>query len=471
MKELSEFHENLYTLFDSWRAYLNSSQMPKMHELYRVQQTVVHSILGLFLKKGIIRDDPYKADPRVDEVEEISIDAFQDNETEAVIGLRLFKYEMALDYINNFYQFTTDDFNLDKIRRLSILNRTFDWSDLTRTSVQPNTRGLTELVFMIRNGSDAVASNMLNENLIRIGKDLPQITSILKELSDFHRQSYKVQVRRLLIDPLIVDRDFAFEDRVELQKLIKTNFKSKMKNQPYFTELIDEIIQEDIGPEKVKLQKELLDRIQKRLNVAPEKKKTVVDLKILLFDCIRILGSISPQLDEVIKKIEENHQLIETQNTGFWHRLKKLFKKAFSLNDEQLLIELEIQETAMQPKERSSIDYYLFLDDLRRRSRLYSDFAVKTSAIYVKIVSSPEAQILNLLAQHIEEMQKILKQLVGLDSYFKFSAIEINRSKIRGFKVEVSTMKNTILKANQKRFEYVSLVEEQEQMKKLGIKE
>jgi len=43
------------------------------------------------------------------------------------------------------------------------------------------------------------------------------------------------------------------------------------------------------------------------------------------------------------------------------------------------------------------------------------------------------------------------------------------RERIRGIKVEISAIRNNLVKANQCRAEYASQVEELQQLKKLGI--
>ncbi|MBQ9539406.1 MAG: hypothetical protein IJU95_09040, partial [Treponema sp.] len=57
----------------------------------------------------------------------------------------------------------------------------------------------------------------------------------------------------------------------------------------------------------------------------------------------------------------------------------------------------------------------------------------------------------------------------ALDEYFKQNTSGMNRAKIKGIKMELTTLKNVLVKVNQLRSEYASYVEEAEQMKKLGI--
>ena len=59
--------------------------------------------------------------------------------------------------------------------------------------------------------------------------------------------------------------------------------------------------------------------------------------------------------------------------------------------------------------------------------------------------------------------------LNALDDYYKTTVTPANLPKIRGIKMEMTAVKNTLVKTNQRKAEYSTIVEEQEQMKKLGI--
>ena len=60
-------------------------------------------------------------------------------------------------------------------------------------------------------------------------------------------------------------------------------------------------------------------------------------------------------------------------------------------------------------------------------------------------------------------------QLNALDEFFKSTCQPSNKARIKGMKMDLEAMKNTLVNVNQKRAEYVSYIEEQAQMKKLGI--
>ena len=64
-----------------------------------------------------------------------------------------------------------------------------------------------------------------------------------------------------------------------------------------------------------------------------------------------------------------------------------------------------------------------------------------------------------------------MQLLTALDEYFKSAPSIENRPRIKGLKMELTSLKNCIAKTNQRKAEYTALIEEEEQLKKLLIKE
>ncbi|MDE6068155.1 MAG: hypothetical protein K2F89_04280, partial [Treponemataceae bacterium] len=59
--------------------------------------------------------------------------------------------------------------------------------------------------------------------------------------------------------------------------------------------------------------------------------------------------------------------------------------------------------------------------------------------------------------------------LKGFDTYFKNSSPPEIRPKIKGLAMELTALNNSTINTSQYLAEYISYVEEQEQMKRLGI--
>ena len=82
-----------------------------------------------------------------------------------------------------------------------------------------------------------------------------------------------------------------------------------------------------------------------------------------------------------------------------------------------------------------------------------------------------EEQAYQFLQRNVEETQRILRTFGALEEFFKSSLPAELRPRMKSVRVEMTTIKGAIIKANQKKHEYVSQREESEQMKRLGIKD
>ena len=96
---------------------------------------------------------------------------------------------------------------------------------------------------------------------------------------------------------------------------------------------------------------------------------------------------------------------------------------------------------------------------------------IKRTTPIGELETAGEEQLLALLSKNIEELQSMHRTLSALDLYFKTEVPREQRERVRGVKPELTALKNGIVKANQKRHEYIAQKEEQEQMKRLGIKD
>ena len=165
---------------------------------------------------------------------------------------------------------------------------------------------------------------------------------------------------------------------------------------------------------------------------------------------------------------ERGRSFINEKNS-FWDKFVKLLKKAFNVKESPITYRLVVNDSLTQTKRNETIIIQDFIAELIKRNRYYSNFAIKKTPGYMKIYEQTEPQILEFLKEQLNECNTTLTLLNALDDFFKAAPQPEHRSQIKGLKMEITAVKNTLVKTNQRREEYVALIEEQEQMKKLGI--
>ncbi|NMA56086.1 MAG: hypothetical protein GX955_01310, partial [Treponema sp.] len=309
---------------------------------------------------------------------------------------------------------------------------------------------------------------VVNDSISNAGKSTAIINGILKNLVDFHKEMYKIEIRKILFShPSFVNANPALNAQAYMAQ-IKKVYTSVMGKQPFYTELIEEILVENFGPNAEKAQRDILEKLRVEKSETVVKEKTI-DTKEILMDSVRILTGIVPQLTQIISKLEENKKLLESEDSSFFERLSSFIRKVFNVKPRKIHYRLTITNPITREQKTENIEIEQFLGNLHKRVRFYTSFSMKKTPGYKKIELLSNDKIVEFIVTQLAENQTMLDVLLALEDYYKANISTIQQNKIKGIKMEIAALKNTLIKTNQRKAEYVTLIEEQEQMKKLGI--
>jgi len=456
--ELNNYIETLQQCLEAKRDLLDKSDLGQLKEELRTFHISFASLYNLFLKKKLIDEDPYKQEAKITEIEVPDTSVFQEAKRIEQLTIRLANYDNQLDYLVNFYQLGIDFLNLDRIKRILGLVRYIDWSSFSADSPNQMTKSVALLTNQSKTGVDALTLNIIGESTQRLSKTTGTIMKIIKDLSIYYRETYKLNVR------LNISKDMsANEATIEN---IRKKMPPAMPGQPFYKELIEELIKEDYSESS----KDLRDSILNILKVKEVKTKAVkpqVVFKNILLEGIQVVGGSSASLSEIASKIDENHNIIENRKKSFIESLKKLIRQITNAPPEEVVYTIEYLDPTKGAPVKEKINYHQFRDDLDKRIRIYSSFS--RGSAYQKISAMTEEQIIVYLERYIKELTQLHRTLNSFDEYFKANVEPGEREKIKGIKPELSALKNSYVKANQLRHEYSAQKEEDDQMKRLGV--
>ncbi len=466
--EDSNFSQAVVAAVDAKSDWYDKEGLPGLADEYRLLHTCVRTIFEFLSKKAIVTPDPYKLDKKISDIQAPDDTPFTENERALTMGMRLSDYESTLDFLCNYYKFSISNFNMAAIKKLVALNNAFCWTSLTLNSPKVNTRALAEMVPRGRQNLDGLTNSMITDSLSKASVAMRNITEQLKEVTDFQREFYKGQVRKNVMSHPNYDANAAAGSAAEELSQIKKIFPAAMGKMPFYNELIDEIIQEDTAPNKAELQASLLKKLDV---VKPDNRRKIreVDTKDLVLGALRVLGAMPPQLEAVYQKLSDNHELLESEHNSFMDKVKRLFRKAFNIKEKPQFYQITISDGSSDTKRREKVNFQQFMTEMNARGRRFTAACVKGAPGYEKIATQPEDRILDFVNAQLAESNKMHKILQGLDDFFKNAVAPENKPKVKGIKMELTSIKNNIVKANQVRAEYQAYVEEAEQMRKLGI--
>jgi hypothetical protein len=317
---------------------------------------------------------------------------------------------------------------------------------------------MVDLVTQTKLSADQLSISIISESVSNLQKATTTILPLLKEVSDFNRESYKQEIRTRITQGLS-----AAEATLPQ---IKKKFTAAMPGKPFYPDLAEEVIKEDFSKEGPALREKVL----KQLEVPDDKPKIVkvpVSFKTALIEGLQAIGSTGATLNEIAVKIDENEILLESRETGFWDKVRRIVQQMMNKEPEPVIYELEYMDPAKGVLVKEKINFQNFRTDMDRKTRTL--MGIGSRAALVKFNSMEEPQLMGHLERCIRDVQSVHKTLSALDDFFKTEVNKEDREKVKGIKPELATMKNAIIRANQKRHEYSAQKEEAEQLKRLGV--
>ena len=439
--------------------WLEKTEIPRLKEELRLFQISFSVLYGIFLKKKLINEDPYKQENKITELEVPESGPFNEARRREQISLRLACFDSQLDFLVNFYQFGVDYLNLERIRKIAGLIRFIDWITLTPDSKSVNTKVVAEITLNSKSGGDQITLGIIGEALTKLAKCTSSVTGILRDITVYHRENYKLAVRGAIKGMSASEATLAG---------VKKKIASVAPGAPLYQAFINEVIDEEYSNHS----RDLKEAVLKAVKVSAGKSKAAkqkVDYKAILIEGIRAISLSASIMAEIAGKIDENEATLANEKTGLWSKLMQLFRGWTKSEPEAVVYELVFNDPIKGTQTRERHDLRLFRTNLDRRIKILSGMNGQGPVI-TKLRAMTEEQILGYLERTIRDVQNNYRIMVALDEYFKAAPKEKStRDKIKGIKPELVTVKNCTVKANQIQHEYSAAKEEAEQLKRLGV--
>lgn len=468
METSFEFQSALAEALERKRAFLEEKQLRSLKENFQILQTGFKSIYNILLRKSLVDEDQYKYDKKVSEVKVPSSDPFGESERREKLSLRLSDYDIQLDFVNSYYNFTIDELKMDEIKKLAGLTKYFRWDQVTETSSNLMTRTLAQALGKIKQGSDTLSTSILSDALNQTSKASRKALTILKEISEYHREMYKLRFRENVLPQVKLTPGIVQTKTDDALKLVKQKYSGVMGKEPFYQALIIEVLNEEYGNEGESLKAELLEKLTIEKE-KPKAKKQQVPFFETLLEGVRILAGSSVHLQTSLGKLTENSDLIQNRKLTLGEKLKRWLKQVSKKKSDAIFYEIEYFDGSTAVSKTEKLNFNKFIAEAKKLVSVLANLSSKMSPQYRKLEQMGEEKVYEFFVSNLQETQILLRRLPALDTYFKTEIPKEQRNLVRGIKLEINGIKNAFLKANQKKHEYVSKKEEREQLKKLGI--
>jgi len=188
---------------------------------------------------------------------------------------------------------------------------------------------------------------------------------------------------------------------------------------------------------------------------APEKPKITeaADGRTILLDAVRVFSRPSEDFSTAIAVLEENERLLAEgkSSNGGW--LKRLLSGAPAAKTDDRVYKVQYADPGAATARTETIDFPQFSAEVLKKSSLLAALASGTGPAYRRLASTSEEQLAGFVDKQLNELLLIHRRLGCLNTMFQARVMQEKKTS-RGIKIELLTIKNAIVKANQRRHEY-----------------
>lgn len=427
------------------------------------------SLLGLLKKKGLTSDDPYQYSEKISEIKPVPAEPFLENQRATVVSIRMHHFENQLAFLTDTYQLSLESLTLSQLRPMSQLLRYVRWESLSETHQESNTKIVAELVGRVRKGEDTISAGLVNDMVHQLALNTAKCFEALKKVTFYKREEYKNLLRTSFWSSLNLAREEVQGNPDNVQKKIKKEFAAHLKGQPYIPELIKELLEEDFASNGAQLREELLARLQVN-RVVQEKPKAEVDPRVDLMEAVRTLGTVSIPLDTAMHKLHDSAALFDTVQEGLGERFRRWLQRLMGIQSKPRMILIDLFDPASGMTKREPLNFDAFHSEVVNRSRSLSAVSNRNGPQFVALGQKSEDEILAWFERQFIDVAKTVERINGLDVYFKTEVPKEKKSAVKGVKAEIAQIRTTMGNANKQRHEAIARREEQEQLKRLGVR-
>jgi hypothetical protein len=452
MEAPAAYLEKLESALDARATWLETVQIPLLKDTLVAYQSLFEGAMAMLIRKGLLREDPYNYEQAFTEIVIPSDDPLPDFENADEVSFRLASFRRQLKFASAETSFDLHSLGLARLKKLSALISYINWLGFGEGSTSPTTRAFARAFMKVRMGPDTMASQILKDCEIQIVKTVNLLRTIIAQLIAFHRESWKAELRRQVLSQLNLAPQEGRVRREEVVRSVRRGFGQKMNGKPWYPALSEEVIQEEIGEDGPARKEKILASL---VIAELETVKTAVlpEGKPVLLEAVRILCRPHEEIATALAVLEENERLLHTSRASSGRWLRRLLGRGPDQQGESRTYKVQYAEPGVPAPRTEPIDFPGFVAETQKKSSLMAALASGKGPAYRKLDATSEELLANFLDKQLNELLLIHRRLASLNTLFQARAAQENRT-MRGIKIELLTIKNAIVKANQRRHEY-----------------
>ena len=268
MEGSAEFLKRLEAALGARRSLLDE-KAPLLKEAVRTYQQRFQSLFELFVRKALIREDPYNYGQNPTDLGAPSDEPFLETDKRDEVSYRLDCLRKHLETIATTWKLDTAGLDLARLKRLSALVRYLPWAGLSEQSQSPTAKVVAMFVNSIRMGTDRVHAVVAKDAVNQLGLTQRELAILVSEFASFQREFWKAELRARALPKVQLDRQRPETKREENLRALRRAVADTMPGSPFYPELAGEVLDEELSPDAEDRRARLLESLTRAEESSP----------------------------------------------------------------------------------------------------------------------------------------------------------------------------------------------------------
>jgi hypothetical protein len=433
-------------------SWLESARIPPMKEMLGTYRSLFESMAGTLIKKGILREDPYTSNVKTSVIAAPPDTALSDSGDVAEVSRRIFAYRRQLNFLVDGLQYNLAAMGIPALKGISALVSYLDWDSFGEGSHSPTTRAFARLVTQVLVSKDGLSSRVLHDSQAQIVKLARDIRDRVAELEEWHRESWKAELRVRVLPRTQHLPPRTGEERTAKAQAIKKAFEQVLPDGTWHPQLVQEVLAEDQPPGSA----QRLEKLLVSLAIPPQVPTTQEDAssrRDALISAISGLCSAAGEIRYCEGALEENENAIESFSLGFFQRLRRWFQKSLGRLDDRFYdIEGE--------SKTETIDFLKFVSEMTELASVLAEIPLEGSPAAARIEAMDEEELCDFLDWQVRQLRQLHRRMDGLNELFMVRAAHSRGlTAPRSIKLALMTIENLVARGDSVRRESIARLE------------
>ncbi|MBN2652496.1 MAG: hypothetical protein JXR63_08935 [Spirochaetales bacterium] len=456
MDNQQNYINQLEEILDERRTFILHEVLFRMKNELSYYTMTFGNLYKIFLNNGILGKDMYREDFKISNIGVPSEEKFSDKKSKEELSIRLSQFDSYLNFLLTYCTFSIEYFNPENVKKVASLIQYIKWEQFTPGSDHFLTAELAKLIENDHNVKQDFTAKILSDSTKQLIKHTKNIMRDLKILSDFDRESYKLEFRKSVLSTVALSSSMLSNMEGTLNALKKVAA-SKMPNRVFFSNLVKEIIYEELDSSGDDLKEEVLKKLQAGGAKKVQERKASPDE--ILAKAIKTLASANPFVSEALVKLSANSTNLDTEKESFFVRFLVALHVLPKANDKDRYIEIDLAEESSGVSIKKTINVNSFIKSAKKTIDDVSSVKSKMSSN-----SEDKALVLEEFNNAITSYIKLVKMLSAINDFFKDK--KGPQGVMRNIATEITSIKNYISSARALRNDYYTIKGEENLLKK-----